>query len=239
MMKKWCLDHNDLNNYRAVSNFCPIAKILEKHVLTQVSSNLNSHHLYNTFQSAYRPGHCTETVILKVVNDLFLSLDKGNMSVRALFDYSSAFGTIDQSILAHRLHTDIGFTDTVLQWLSYYLTDRTQSLYLIVVLFLLLCTQVFLMVQFLAPYFSSIVLSLCRSLLIHTKSHTIHLQVTSNYRCLLLLFRSMQQCIRDIIAWSTASMFNHNDNKTELMLVTSKRTKHQHNLPTSISIGNV
>ena len=28
------------------------------------------------------------------------------------------------------------------------------------------------------------------------------------------------------------------DNKTELMLVTSNRTKHLHNLPTSITIGN-
>ena len=29
-----------------------------------------------------------------------------------------------------------------------------------------------------------------------------------------------------------------NDNKTEFMLVTSKRTKHLHNLPTTITIGN-
>ena len=29
-----------------------------------------------------------------------------------------------------------------------------------------------------------------------------------------------------------------NDNKTELMLFTSKRTKHLHNLPTSITMGN-
>ena len=33
-------------------------------------------------------------------------------------------------------------------------------------------------------------------------------------------------------------MHKLNDNKTELMLVTSKRTKHLHNLPTSITIGN-
>ena len=33
-------------------------------------------------------------------------------------------------------------------------------------------------------------------------------------------------------------MLSHNDSKTELMLFTSKRTKHLHNLPTSISIGN-
>ena len=33
-------------------------------------------------------------------------------------------------------------------------------------------------------------------------------------------------------------MLKHNDNKAELILVTSKRTKHLHNLPTSITIGN-
>ena len=33
-------------------------------------------------------------------------------------------------------------------------------------------------------------------------------------------------------------MLKLNDNKTELILVTSKRTKHLHNLPASITIGN-
>ena len=113
------------NNYRLVSNLCFIAKILEKLVLSQVSIYLNSHNLYNTCQSAYRPGHSTETALLKVVNDLFLSLNKGNISVLALLDFSSAFDTIDHTILVHRLHTDFGFTDTVLQWFSSYLTDRT------------------------------------------------------------------------------------------------------------------
>ena len=125
ILKKKCLDHNDLNNYRPISNLCFIAKILEKLVLSQVSSYLNSHNLYNTCQSAYRLGHSTETALLKVVSDLFLSLDKGNISVLALLDFSSAFDTIDHPILVHRLHTDFGFSDTVLQWSSSYLTDRT------------------------------------------------------------------------------------------------------------------
>ena len=123
--KKRCLDHNDLNNYRPVSNLCFIAKILEKLVLSQVSSYLNSHNLCNTCQSAYRPCHSTEAALLKVVDDLFLSLNKGNISVLALLDFSSAFDTIDHPILVHRLHTDFGFTDTVLQWFPSYLTDRT------------------------------------------------------------------------------------------------------------------
>ena len=47
------------------------------------------------------------------------------MSVQALLDFSSAFDTIDHPILVHRLHTDLGFTDAVLQWFSSYLSDRT------------------------------------------------------------------------------------------------------------------
>ena len=184
ILKKRCLDHNDLNNYRPVSNLCFIAKILERLILSQVSSYLNSHNLYNTCQSAYRPGHGTETALLKVVNDLFLSLSKGNISVLALLDFSSAFDTIDHTILVHRLHTDFGFTDTVLQWFSSYLIVHTMSLYVIIALILLLYTQVFLRVQFLALYFSPCILSLCLPLLTHTLSYIIHLPMTYNYRCL-------------------------------------------------------
>ena len=108
-----------------ITNLCFIAKIQEKLVLSQVSSYLNVHNLYNTCQSAYCPGHSTETALLKVVNDLFLSLSKGNISVLAMLDFSSALDTIDHPILVHRLHADFGFTDTVLQWFSSYLTDRT------------------------------------------------------------------------------------------------------------------
>ena len=186
ILKKRCLDHNDLNNYRPVSNLCFIAKILEKLVLSQVSSYLNSHNLYNTCQSAYRPGHSTETALLKVVNDLFLSLNKGNISVLALLDFSSAFDTIDHTILVHRLHTDFGFTDTVLNGFHLiWLIVHNTSLYVIIALILLLYTQVFLRVQFLALCFSPCILSLCLPLLTHTLSYIIHMLMTYNYRCLL------------------------------------------------------
>ena len=52
------------------------------------------------------------------------------------------------------------------------------------------------------------------------------------------LLHSIQSCISDVEAWATVNMLKLNDNKTELMLVTSKRTKHLHSLPTSITIGN-
>ena len=146
----------------------------------------STHNLYNTCKSAYRPGHSTVTALLKVVNDLFLSLNKGNISVLALLDFSSAFDTIDHTILVHRLHTDFGFTDTVLQWFSSYLTDRTH--------YVSLCNHCsdFAPVHSGVPqgsvlglYFSPCILSLCLPLLTHTLSYVIHLLMTYNYRCLL------------------------------------------------------
>ena len=142
------------------------------------------------------------------------------MSVLALLDFSSAVDTIDYSILVHRLHADFGFTDTVHQWFSSYLTDRTHyiSLYNHCSA-LLLYTHVFLNVQFLAPSFSPCILSLCLPLLTHTISCTIHFLMT-------------------VIDWATANMLKLKDNWTKSMLVTSKRSNHLHSRPSSITIGN-
>ena len=53
-----------------------------------------------------------------------------------------------------------------------------------------------------------------------------------------LSYFTMQSCTSHVNSWATANMLKLNDSKTELMLVTSKRSKHLHNLPTSITIGN-
>ena len=245
ILKMRYFDHNDLNNYRPVSNLCFIAKILEKLVLSQVSSYLNSHNLYNTCQSAYHPGVSTGTALLKVVDDLFLSLDKGKISVLALLDFSPAFDTIDHPMLVHRLHTDLGFTDTVLQWFSSYLTDRTHYV------FLSNHCSAFAPVHSGVPQgsvhgpiiftmhtkpLSAIIDS--HSIIHHSFADDLQSQMSAPPDGIFQLLHSIQSCISYVKAWTTANMLRLNDNKTELMLVNSKRTKHIHNLPTSITIGN-
>ena len=179
-----CRDVKKVGNH--CSNQCFIAKILEKLVLSQVSSYLNSHNFHNTCQSAYCPGHSTETALLKVVNDLFLSPNKGNISVLALLDFSSAFDTIDHPIIVHRLHTDFGFTDTVFQWFSYYLTDRTH--YVSPSNHCSAFTPVHSGVpqgSVLGPMLFTMYIKPFSAIIDYILSYTIHLLTTYNCRCLL------------------------------------------------------
>ena len=76
------------------------------------------------------------------------------------------------------------------------------------------------------------------SIIHHSFADDLQLQLSAPSYRISELLHSMQSCICDVKAWVTANMLKLNGNKTELMLVTSKRTKHLHNLPTSITIGN-
>ena len=67
-----------------------LAKFLEKHVLRQLASHLSTHSLLSFHQSAHRSGHSTETVLLRILNDLFTSLDGNKISILLLLDLSAA-----------------------------------------------------------------------------------------------------------------------------------------------------
>ena len=101
----------------------------------------------------------------------------------------------------------------------------------------------FLRVQFLALFFSPCILSLCLPLLPHTIIHhsfadDLQLQMSAPPDGISELLHSIQSYISDVKAMATVKMLILNDCRTELMLVNSKRSKHLHNLPTSITIGN-
>ena len=76
------------------------------------------------------------------------------------------------------------------------------------------------------------------SIIHHSFADDLQLQMSALPDRISELLDSIQSCISDVEALATVYMLKLNDYKTELMLVTSKRTKHLHNLRTSITIGN-
>ena len=127
LLKKPSLDKNRLKNYRPISNLPLLTKILEKVVLHKRLSHLQENNLSNPFQSAYRAGHSTETVLLRIANDILSALDNDNISVLLFLALSAAFDTTDHQILLSRLNSVFGIQSTALQWFQSYLSDSYNS----------------------------------------------------------------------------------------------------------------
>ena len=58
-------------------------------------SLINNNDIIDGFQSAYKAGHSCKTALLRVYNDIVITIGKGNGSFLVLLDLSAAFDTID------------------------------------------------------------------------------------------------------------------------------------------------
>ena len=70
--------------------------------------------------------HSTETALVKVANDILLNMNLQRVTLLVLLDLSAAFDTVDHAILLKRLTTDFGIGGKALEWLSSYLSGRSQ-----------------------------------------------------------------------------------------------------------------
>ena len=86
----------------------------------------NAERLLPELQSAYRAHHSTETAVTKVLADILLALDAGDLSMLTLVDLSAAFNTVDHETLLRHLEVLYGLGGAVLSWSRSYLNGRTQ-----------------------------------------------------------------------------------------------------------------
>ena len=64
--------------------------------------------------------------MLKIVSDLLLECDRGQVSLLALLDLSAAFDTVDHKILLDRLHQAFGIRGSTLEWIKSFVTGQVQ-----------------------------------------------------------------------------------------------------------------
>ncbi len=95
-------------NYRPVSKLSFVSKVLENVALSQFTSYLDTFNILDPFQYGFRALHSTESALLKVTNDILLSIDSGSSAILILLDLSATFDTVDQDILLKRLECVVG-----------------------------------------------------------------------------------------------------------------------------------
>ena len=86
----------------------------------------HANNMSNMYQYVYRKHHSTETAHICVTNDIKRAMDSKKGTILVMIDFSSAFDTIDHSILLSRLELRYGITAVVLEWFRSYLYGRVQ-----------------------------------------------------------------------------------------------------------------
>ena len=93
LLKKPDADFLQFKNFRHISNLKALSKIIEKSVALQLNNYLMNNNLHENFQSAYKVHHSTETVVVKVQDDILHAIDGNKAVVLLMLDLSAAFDT--------------------------------------------------------------------------------------------------------------------------------------------------
>ena len=120
-------DKDEEKNYRPVTNLQFVGKLVERVVKKRLGKHMEEQDLEVDFEHGYKEGHSPETLLVKAVNDLLISCDRGLPSIVMLLDLSAAFDTVDQSKLLTILKEEIGIDGTALKWFTSFITGRTQK----------------------------------------------------------------------------------------------------------------
>jgi len=218
--------HPNMNNYRPISNLPFLSKILENVAASQLRSYLNANGLFEPFPSGFRSSHSTGTALLRVVNDILLSMDSGLINILILLDLSSAFDTVCHEILISRL-SDIGITGSALSWLISYISDR--KYYITIQGYKSATAPVsqgvpqgsvlgpLLFIIYISPLGDIIRM---HGLQFHCYADDIQIYLTTSSDRPSLP-DSLTACIRDIKHWMSLNYLKLNNNKTEILMIGS------------------
>lgn len=116
---------NDTNNYRPISILPALSKVLEKHVARSLFDYLRTNNLIYKLQSAFRPGHSTETALIKLTDEILFNMDRDEVTGLVFIDFKKAFDIIDHELLLKKLSA-YGASISTVNWMKSYLSERKQ-----------------------------------------------------------------------------------------------------------------
>ena len=115
----------ETSNYRPISLLTSFSKIYEKLMHNRIVDFMNSNNSFYEMQYGFRAGRSCEHAVLKAQSILLESLNKKQISLLLLIDFSKAFDMVEHSILLEKLQ-HYGIRGTALSWLKSYLENREQ-----------------------------------------------------------------------------------------------------------------
>ena len=195
--------------------------------------------------SAYRQGHSTESVLLKVHADILHNMVQQRVTLLVLIDLSAAFDTVDHPILFQCLEKQFGFCDSVLSWYKSYLSDRKQCIILKGMLSNTFdlpfgVPQVSSLAPVLLTQYASSLFSIFSKHAVcahaYANDHQLYTAFSPNLVSLNKAVSHTESCLQDVKSWMISNKLRMNDSKTKFIIIGSYQQLAKIDL-TSIMVG--
>ena len=244
LLKKLGLDPEILKNFRPVSNLPFLSKLIERVSAKRLLDHMNTHHLHELFQSAYKKFHSTETALIRVQSDIHQALDEKKCVILILLDLSAAFDTIDHTILLERLQSHTGICGKAFDWFKSYMQGRKQSVLIDHTAssmweLLFGVPQGSVLGPLLFIIYTSPLGQLLRNLGIsyHLYADDTQLYLTFDLENASDRIKTIEKAVLLIKDWMAKNFLCLNDDKTEVLVIASQSTLSKLTVP-SVSIGD-
>ena len=183
---------------------------------------LSSADLLLSLQSGFRPGHSTETAVLRVLSDILQAVDCGDSAALILIDLSAAFNTVDHSILLQLLQTTFSIHDAAHRWFHSYLSGWYQYVRRV--------PQGSVLGPILFVLYTAYFVQLIETFSLSPHLHADDTQVYGSCAptAVALPASQISECVDAVVAWMKSNRLQLNSAKTDLWCATSCR---RHQLP--------
>ena len=122
-------DPLNAKNYRPVALIPVLSKVLERVIFLQMIQYMESNNMFHPSHHGYRSGHNTCTALIEMYDSWVEALERGELSGVMFVDLSAAFDCVDHSLLLEKMKL-LGFSSACISWCDSYLVGRKQCVYI-------------------------------------------------------------------------------------------------------------
>jgi hypothetical protein len=115
-----------IDDYRPISILPALSKVFEFILHSQINNYVNKNSMLYKYQSGFRKGHSTSTMLLEMTDNIYIEIDKKNATILLLLDFSKAFDMVNHNFLCNKLLQNFNFHPTAVALIRNYLSNRKQ-----------------------------------------------------------------------------------------------------------------
>lgn len=117
---------SSLSDTRPIANLPHFAKVMDKIIADQMTKYFESNALLSMYQSGFRKNYNTQSVLIKITDDIPRGIENGLVTILLLFDFRKAFDSISHYELLIILRS-LNFSNEAIILIFNYLSGRSQG----------------------------------------------------------------------------------------------------------------